>query len=125
LKYEVFFSDEKYIYENNTIKVLINNLIKIFEDKCTKEFYPKWRGNEGDTKVFAIKLNKKLSSIYGQARINIVTVRMGSSQLNVEVYNGTYCNGKEFCYDLNISESNLKKLYTDINSLYISKIINE
>lgn len=124
MRYENFFQDNKYKMANDTIKILINNLIKNFEDKCTKKFYPKWRGNEGGTEVFVFKSEEKLMSKYGKKRENIITVRLRVEQLDVEVFSGTYCNGKEFCYNLSATESELVKLYEDINDLLMSMIIN-
>lgn len=69
---ENFFDDNKYKMANDTIKILINNLVKNFQEKCTKEFYPKWRGNESSTEVFVFKLEEKLVSKYGQKRENII-----------------------------------------------------
>ena len=44
--------------------------------------------------------------------------------LDVEVFSGTYCNGKEFQYNLSVTNSELTKLYEDINELFKSRIIN-
>lgn len=125
MKYESFFNDDKYKMSNNKIKMLINNLIKTFDEKCIKSFYPKWRGNEGDTKVFVLKLQERLLSKYGKKRENIITVRLRTEQIDIEVFNGEYCNGKEFSYNLNTSNSNLIRLYKEINNLFILKVINE
>lgn len=118
MRYENFFNNNKYKMANDTIKILINNLVKNFEEKCTKGFYPKWRGNEGSTEVFVFKLKEKLVSKYGQKRENIITVRLRMEQLDIEVFSGTYCNGKEFSYNLSVTESELAKLYEDINYLF-------
>lgn len=124
MRYENFFNDNKYKMANETIKKLINNLIGNFEEKCTKRFYPKRRGDEGHTEVFVFKLEEKLISKYGKTRENIITVRLRVEQLDVEVFSGTYCNGKEFSYNLSVTESELVKLYEDINDLFRSRIIN-
>lgn len=124
MRYENFFNDNKYKMANDTIKTLINNLTKNFKEKCTKEFYPKWRGNEGSTEVFVFKLEEKLMSKYGKKRENIITVRLRMEKLDIEVFSGIYCNGKEFSYNLNVTKSELAKLYQDINDLFNSKIIN-
>lgn len=125
MEYKGFFDDNKYKMFNENIKVLINSLIKIFEERCTKKIYPSWRGNEGDTKVFVLKLEERLLSKYDKKRENIITVRIRANQLDVEVFNGIYCNGKEFPYSFNITDSNLSSLYKDINNLFIQKVINE
>ena len=124
MRYENFFNDNKYIMANETIKTLINNLIRNFEEKCTKRFYPKWRGNEGHTEVFVFKLEEKLMSKYGKTRENIITVRLRVEQLDVEVFSGTYSNGKEFQYNLSVTNSELTKLYEDINELFKLRLIN-
>lgn len=46
-------------------------------------------------------------------------------QLDIEVFNGIYCNGKEFSYNLNTTNSDFTRLYEDINNLFISKVIKE
>jgi hypothetical protein len=124
MRYENFFNDNKYKMANETIKTLINNLIRNFEEKCTKRFYPKWRGNEGRTEVFVFKLEEKLISKYGKTRENIITVRLRVEQLDVEVFSGTYSNGTEFQYNLSVTNSELTKLYEDINELFKSRLIN-
>lgn len=123
MMYENFFNDNKYTMANDTIKTLINNLIYNFENRCTKKFYPKWRGNEGSTEVFVFKSEEKLTSKYGKKRENIITIRLRNEQLDVEVFSGIYCNGKEFPYNLSVTESELAKLYKDINDLFSSKLI--
>lgn len=110
---------------NDKIKMLINSLIKTFDERCIREFYPSWRGDEGNTKVFVLKLQERLISKYGKRRKNIITTRLRMEQLDIEVFNGTYCNGREFPYNLNVTNSDLTRLYKDINNLFISKIINE
>ncbi|MBZ9634608.1 hypothetical protein [Clostridium sp. FP1] len=121
---EVFSQDNKYKMNNDNIKVLIKNIIEIFEERCTKNFYPKWRGNEGDTKVFVLKLDERLLSKYGKKRENIITVRLRTQQLDIEVFSGLYSNGKEFPYDSNAKDSDLLKLYKDINDLFVSQIVS-
>ncbi|GCD11653.1 hypothetical protein [Clostridium tagluense] len=121
---EVFSQDNKYKMNNNNIKVLIKNIIEIFQERCTKIFYPKWRGNEGDTKVFVLKLDERLLSKYGKKRENIITVRLRTQQLDIEVFSGLYSNGKEFHYDSNAKDSDLLKLYKDINDLFVSQIVS-
>ncbi|WP_066620621.1 hypothetical protein [Clostridium magnum] len=125
MKYEDFFYDNKYKNSNDNIKILINSLIKIFEEKCIKKFYPVWRGNGGETKVFALKLEERLISKYGKKRENIITVRLRMEHLDIEGFKGIYANGKELPYSLDITENRLIRLYRDINNLFISKIINE
>jgi hypothetical protein len=125
MKYENFFYDNKYKMTNDKIKMLISDLIKDFDEKCIEKFYPMWRGDEGNTKVFVIKLEEKLISKYGKKRENVITIRLRMEQLDIEVFNGIYCNGKEFSYNLNVNDSNLIRLYEDINNLFVSKIINE
>ena len=125
MKYEDFFYDNKYKMANDKIKILINNLIKSFDKKCIEKFHPKWRGDEGDTKVFVLKFQEKLISKYGKKRENIITVRLRMEQLDIEVFNGIYCNGKEFPYNLNVTDSDLTRLHKDINDLFISRIISE
>lgn len=85
-KKQDFINDDNYRSSNQIIKILIDNLVKIFEEKCTKEFYPKWRGKEGNTKVFIFKLNEKLISKYGSRRENMITIRVRMSYLDIEVY---------------------------------------
>jgi hypothetical protein len=121
---EEFFNDNKYKMDNDNIKILINNIIKIFEGKCNLEFCPKWRGNEGDTKVFVLKLKERVISKYGKKRENIITVRLRIQQLDIEVFSGLYCNGKEFSYNSNTKDSSLVGLYNDINDLFDSQIVN-
>ncbi|AET68618.1 hypothetical protein Desor_3099 [Desulfosporosinus orientis DSM 765] len=125
MKYEEFFNDNKFKMANDKIKMLISNLIKIFDKKCIKEFYPAWRGDEGDTKVFVLKLQERLKSKYGKKRENIITVRLRFSQLDIEVFNGIYCNGNEFSCNSNFTDSDLTRLYKDINNSFSSRIINE
>ena len=125
MKYENFFYDDKHKMTNDKIKMLINNLIKTFDEKCIKIFYPAWRGDEGNTKVFALKLQERLISKYGRKRENIITIRLRMEQLDIEVFDGIYCNGKEFPYNLNVTDNDLTRLFKDINNLFISKIINE
>jgi hypothetical protein len=124
MRYENFFDDNKYKMANETIKILINNLVRNFQEKCIKGFYPKWRRNESSTEVFVLKLEEKLVSKYGKKRENIITVRLRMEQLDIEVFRGIYCNGKEFSYNLSVTESELVKLYKDINDLFISMLIN-
>lgn len=123
MKYEEFFNDNKYKNSNDKNKILINNILQIFDEKCTKEFYPSWRNNEGNTKVFAIKLKEKLMSKYGSKRENIVTIRLRMEQLDIEVFRGTYCKGQEFPYNLDTTDIDLIKLYEDINDLFASGLI--
>lgn len=118
-----FINHNNYKECNETIKKLIDNLIKIFEEKCREEFYPKWRGNEGSTKVFVFKLYKKLISKYGSSRENIITVRLRQNYLDIEVYNGVYCNGKEFPYSANTNTEDLIKLFEDINDLFNTNLM--
>lgn len=125
MKYDNFFRDDKYKILNDNVKMLINNLIRIFDEKCTKEFYPAWRGNEGNTKVFAIKSQVKLMSKYGKSRENIITIRLRMDHLDIEVFKGIYCNGSEFFFSSDVTDNDLAKLYKDINDLFASKIINE
>ncbi|MFL0194420.1 hypothetical protein ACJDU8_02365 [Clostridium sp. WILCCON 0269] len=96
MKYKNFFCDDKYKTTDDKIKMLINNLIKTFREECIRKFYPKWRGNEGDTQVFVFKLEKKLLSKYGKKRENIITVRLQMEQLDVEVLNSTIVMEKNF-----------------------------
>lgn len=123
VKKEDFINDNSYKSSNKICKILIDNLVKIFEEKCTKEFYPKWRGDEGNTKVFVFKLYDKLTSKYGSKRENIITVRVRKSYLDIEVYNGVYCNGKEFSYSENIDTIDLIKVYKDINDLFNTNLM--
>lgn len=125
MKYESFFYNSKYISTNDNIKILINNLIKILDQKCIKEFNPTWRGDEGITKVFVLKLKERLISKYGKKRENLITIRLRIDQLDIEVFNGIYRNGKEFSYNLNTADNDLTLLYEDINNLFNSKIITE
>lgn len=124
MKNEEFFNHKKYKNINDKNKTLINNMLKIFEEKCTKEFYPSWRNDEGNVKVFAIKLKEKLMSKYGSKRENIVTIRLRVEQLDIEVFRGTYCKGQEFPYGLDTTDIDLLRLYEDINNLFASRIIN-
>ncbi|ERI94652.1 hypothetical protein HMPREF1982_00789 [Clostridiales bacterium oral taxon 876 str. F0540] len=123
MKYEEFFTDNKYKNSNDKNKILIDSILKIFEEKCTKEFYPAWRNDEGNVKVFAIKLKEKLMSKYGSKRENIVTIRLRMEQLDIEVFRGTYCKNEEFPYSLDTIESDLARLYEDINNLFASGLI--
>ena len=123
LKKEDFINNNNYKNSNQIIKVLIDSLVKIFEEKCTEEFYPKWRGNEGNTKVFVFKLYKKLTSKYGNRRENVITVRVRMNYLDIEVYNGVYCNGEEFSYSQNTDNRDLIKVYKDINDLFNNNLL--
>jgi len=125
MKYESFFYNNKYEMSSDKIKILINNLINNFKKKCIRKFYPKWRRDEGDTKVFVLKLEEKLISKYDKKRENIITVRLRLEQLDIEVYKGIYCKSKGFHYDLNVTDISLTSLYEDINSLFVPKIINK
>lgn len=125
MKYESFFFNSKYKTANNYIKMLINNLIIILDQKCIKEFNPTWRGDEGATKVFVIKLKQRIKSKYGKKRENLITIRLRIELLDIEVFNGIYRKGKEFSYKLNTADNDLVLLYEDINNLFNSKIINE
>lgn len=113
-----FINDNNYKNSNEINKDLIDSLIRKFEEKCIKGFYPKWRGEEGSTKVFVFKLYDKLVSKYNNKRENVITVRMRSNYLDIEVFNGKYYNGKEFSYSKNTDTKDLMKLYVDINDLF-------
>ena len=88
MKYEDFFYDNKYKMANDKIKMLINNLIKTFENKCIKKFYPAWLGDEGDTKVFVLKLQERLiTQVWRHLFPNPVIARTTAPILNVVVPN--------------------------------------
>jgi len=67
----------------------------------------------------------RVISKYGKRRENIITIRLRMEQLDIEVFNGIYCNGKEFPYNLNVTDSDLTRLHKDINNSFISRIISE
>jgi N-acetylmuramoyl-L-alanine amidase len=118
--------DESNTYKNEDCYVRANqanDIAKYSEVELYVEIHINAGGGTGP-EVFVFKSEEKLMSKYGRTRENIITVRLRVEQLDVEVFNGTYCNGNEFSYNLSVTESELVKLYEDINDLFRPSIIN-
>ena len=68
-------------------------------------------------------LYDKLVSKYHSKRENIITVRIRSNYLDIEVFNGKHYNGKEFPYSKDTDIEDLIKLYEDINDLFNTNLM--